>query len=211
MSFHLSFSWPVGLALGLVLMAGAAHADGPDDPDTEVAKRHFEKGRAFYDAQDYRHALDEFIVAERAKAMPALDYNIARCYDRLEDYPKAIEHYQRYLAAGPNAPDAAEIRERVSSLNRRIEEQRSRPTAPSTLSPAPEQLLPPPAFNEPPARVVARPSSTATDHRRRNIGIALGVVGGAVVGTAIALGVIFGSPAAAPPTHSDYGPWTITR
>src|SRR5207237_9240756 len=91
------------------LLALAAPALALDDPDTEVARRHFEKGRNFYDASDYRHALDEFQAARRAKPAPGLDYNIARCYDRLEEYDHAVEHYQLFLTARPDAPDAAEI------------------------------------------------------------------------------------------------------
>jgi tetratricopeptide (TPR) repeat protein len=86
------------------MLVVSAPALALDDPDTEVARRHFEKGRGFYDAKDYRHALDEFQAARRAKAAPGLDYNIARCYDRLEDYRSAVRHYQLYLDAKPDAP-----------------------------------------------------------------------------------------------------------
>src|SRR5678815_4595221 len=102
-----------------LLLAGSP-ALALDDPDTEVARRHFEKGRTFYDAKEYRQALDEFLAARRAKAAPGLDYNIARCYDRLEDYGSAVKHYQLYLDAKPNAPDLGEIRDRIAELQKRV-------------------------------------------------------------------------------------------
>lgn len=63
-------------------LAGTARAQ--DDPDTEVASRHFARATAAYDARDYETALKEFEAAKRAKASSALDYNIGRCYDRTE-------------------------------------------------------------------------------------------------------------------------------
>src|SRR4030095_7250105 len=96
----------IWLACAFVFLAGAAPGGSMEDPDTEVARRHFEKGRAHYDRQDYRHALDEFLGAQRAKSLPGFDFNIARCHDRLEEYALAIEHYELYLTARPNAPDA---------------------------------------------------------------------------------------------------------
>ena len=38
-----------------------------------------------------------------ARSLPAFDFNIARCLDRLERYEDAVAAYRRYLAASPDA------------------------------------------------------------------------------------------------------------
>src|SRR5690348_7876731 len=95
--------------IGLVTVARAN-----EDPDTEVARKHFNAGRSFYDKGEYERALDEFQAARRVRPHPALDYNIARCLDRLEQYEDAIAAYERYAATNP--PDVVEIRNRMSQL-----------------------------------------------------------------------------------------------
>jgi tetratricopeptide (TPR) repeat protein len=107
------------LAILCSLCAGAAWAEEADDPDTEIAQRHFQAGSERYNARAYEEALREFEAARGAKPVPALDYNIGRCYDRLERYPEAVAAYRRYLAAEPEASDAAEVRERVRVLEAR--------------------------------------------------------------------------------------------
>src|SRR5437660_1352841 len=105
------------LILALVLPWMAARAD--EDPDTELAQRLFNEGAAAYAAHDYARALDRFEAARRLKPLPAFDYNIARCHDRLGHAREAVDGYQRYLDTGP--ADAAEVRDRVTVLRARIE------------------------------------------------------------------------------------------
>jgi tetratricopeptide (TPR) repeat protein len=113
----------------VVLLALAGGARAEDDPDTEIARRHFQAGARAYEAHDYRAALAEFALARRVNAAPALDYNIGRCHDRLEEAGPAVEAYRRYLAAQPDAADAAEVRARVAVLERRLAPASSPPPA----------------------------------------------------------------------------------
>src|SRR5581483_10842462 len=106
------------LALAITLQAAVAAAQ-VHDPDTEAARNHYQRGSEHYAAGRYRDALDEFTRARRLKAMPALDYDIARCHDRLEEWAEAARAYQRYLSAVPDAPDAVELRARVELLRAR--------------------------------------------------------------------------------------------
>jgi len=198
------------VCVGLLLLVSPALA--LDDPDTEVARRHFEKGRGYYDAHDYRHALDEFQSAKRAKPAPGLDYNVARCYDRLEEYDHAIEHYQLFLTARPDAPDAGEIKERIAVLKQRIA------VAPEpkqkSLEPSPPPLLPeaPLLLSTPTLDNVLQPSNQELERarRRRNGAIAGGILGGAVVIGAVLLGVLLSHPQSGSLTRSDLGPFTVT-
>jgi len=196
------------------LLVLASPALALDDPDTEVARRHFEKGRTFYDGHDYRHALDEFQAAKRAKPAPGLDYNIARCYDRLEEYDHAVEHYQLFLTARPDAPDAAEIKERIATLKSRIvlEKPAEKPVVtPPTPPVTPEAPL---LLSTPTLDNALQPSNEELERarRRRNGAIVGGIIGGAVViGVAVVLGVILGrQPQGNSLTRSDLGPFTVT-
>jgi tetratricopeptide (TPR) repeat protein len=196
------------------LLVLASPASALEDPDTEVARRHFEKGRTFYDAHDYRHALDEFQAAKRAKPAPGLDYNIARCYDRLEEYDHAVEHYQLFLTARPEAPDAAEIKERIATLKSRIvppEKPVQKPVVPVTPPATPEAPL---LLSTPTLDNALQPSNEDLERarRRRNGAIVGGIIGGAVViGVAVVLGVVLGrQPQGNSLTRSDLGPFTVT-
>jgi tetratricopeptide (TPR) repeat protein len=88
------------------------------DPDTEAAQRHFKIGSEHYEASRYREAIGEFEIAYKLKPLPELHYNIGRCYDRLEEYPKAVEHYEAYLKSRPNI---VEVQERVTILKARLQ------------------------------------------------------------------------------------------
>jgi tetratricopeptide (TPR) repeat protein len=107
------------LWLALVALPLAARA-GELDPDTEIAQRLFAEGAAAYDARDYPRALARFEEAHRIKPAPAFQFNIARCHDRLAHAAEAIAAYRRYLAQAPDAPDAAEVRARVTVLEARV-------------------------------------------------------------------------------------------
>lgn len=185
------------LLILLLLVGSAAErvavAQQALDPDEEAARRHFERGLTHYDAGEYQEALAEFDAVKRFHDSPALDYNIARCYDRLERYPEAVAAYERYVAQKPDAADAAETRERIATLRARLA-----PPSPSNAAPpkpapavaepavaAPAVAAPPVAAPAPkPADEPARPSPV----RRFAAPIALGA--GAFVAAAIGAGLL---------------------
>jgi hypothetical protein len=102
--------------VALVLCAVPRQARAVEDPDTEIARRHYERGLALYDARDYRSALSEFEAARQTHPAPELTFNIARCHDRLEERRAAAEGYEEYLRAQPYSPDAAALRARIAEL-----------------------------------------------------------------------------------------------
>ena len=104
--------------LAVILMASVAFAQ---EPDEDIARRHFERGRLQYAAGNYPAALQEFLAARKVHPVGALDYNIARCYDRLEKPSEAITNYQQYLLSEDNPPDAPEVRQRVEILKQRLQ------------------------------------------------------------------------------------------
>jgi tetratricopeptide (TPR) repeat protein len=102
------------LFIALFLRAALAAAQ-VYDPDTEAARRHFALGSQRYEQGDYPGALVEFEAARKLKPLAELDYNVARCHDRLEHYPQAIAEYKKYLKQKPDA----EVQERVKVLESR--------------------------------------------------------------------------------------------
>lgn len=127
------------------MLAGAtARADPVEDPDTEIAKRHFATGNAYYTAKRYEEALHEFNAAKKVKPLPALEFNIGRCYDRMEMPKDAVEHYELYLAASPPPKDVEELRARIAVLKKRVDDQ----MLPVVLPPPPQPKAPAPPPKE---------------------------------------------------------------
>jgi tetratricopeptide (TPR) repeat protein len=130
------------LAIALSLcFAIPAFADEPAADDM-IARGHYARGAAAYDAGHYEEALHEFEDAHAAKPLPAFDYNIARCEDRLGHKTEAVVAYDRYLAVAGTAENAAEVRERVAILHHELAEipagaQLSEPVAAVTVSAKP--------------------------------------------------------------------------
>jgi tetratricopeptide (TPR) repeat protein len=156
------------------------------DPDEEAARRHFQRGLTHYDAGEYQEALTEFDAVKRFHDSPALDYNIARCYDRLERYPEAVAAYERYVTQKPDASDAAEIRERITTLRKRL-------PPPPQAHPQPAPAATPavvPAAPAPAAAASASPDEGARPRSTRRYIAPIAVGAGAVVAAAIGAGLL---------------------
>ena len=133
------------LALAFVLTLTATASAQLVDPDTEVARRRYERGATLYDEQRYEEAAGEFAAANLVKPSPHLEYNIARCFDRLERWRDAVDAYERYLASSP--ADAAEVRARVDVLRCRVDA--------ALLAPKPAPAVQAPAVAQEPTRPLA--------------------------------------------------------
>jgi hypothetical protein len=117
----------------------------------------------------------------------------------------AVEYYQKYLEAKPNAPERAEVLQRIRDLQHSLAAKPEKlpqdsvtpsTTPPPAVEPKPEQaetVTPPPpapvvAPTEPNAVVLDAPPPEKKSHKAA---IALGIAGGiVVVGGAIVLGVL---------------------
>jgi tetratricopeptide (TPR) repeat protein len=155
-----------------------------EDPDTEQVRRHFQAGAQFYSNERYPEAINEFEQARKLKALPALDFNIARAYDRLGNVGEALTAYRRYLGSVPDSPEAAEVRARVGVLEQRLSTSKPSPR------PAPAAVAVPAALAVPP-NVPPRRSDIGA--RRRGVWIAAGgvltVVGVALGAAALGTGL----------------------
>jgi|SRR5579871_275848 len=123
----------------LLLLHSIAVADEPSpepSPDELIAKGHYKRGVALYDAGNFAEAVKEFEAARAAKPLSAFDYNIARARARLGDAAGAIAAYERYLAAEPRAFDTDEIHARIALLRAKL----TPPPSPPPPRPAPIEL-----------------------------------------------------------------------
>jgi hypothetical protein len=109
----------------LGVLAASASAD---EADLQTARRHFDAGAQFYGTGDYRRALEEFLTAQRLYRVPAFEFNIGRCYDRLGERELAIEHYRSYVFTQP--VDAASVQTRINELDRELAQSRPPPPPP---------------------------------------------------------------------------------
>ena len=173
------------------------------DPDTEAARRHFERGIDLYAHEKYDEAIVEFERARELRNAPALEYNIARCHDRLEHWREAADAYQRYLDGTPNAPERASLTERIAQL--RARQARQAPVAaPAVAAPpvaAPTTAMSPPAAASAAPPLPAAPAATVERSASRperalyRRGWFWAATGGAaaVVVAGVVLGVVLGS------------------
>jgi tetratricopeptide (TPR) repeat protein len=110
-----------GIAVGLLLLVGTAHAE-----NRAGARKHYAKALAHINLGQHAEAIGEFEAAYLEAPLPSLLYNIAREYETLGaegdvgNLRKSVEFYKRYLAALKSAPDRAEVEERVKSIEARV-------------------------------------------------------------------------------------------
>ena len=197
-----------------VLVVGVASAE---PGSMEKAKAHFIAGDALYKAGSYPEALREFLASYDFAPLPDLLLNAGQCYRKLGQLDQALQMYERYLAQTPKSdPWQPKVRGYIEEIHAQKDQEAARttpppvsapvgstpvmaaPTAPPPATPttsnpvaAPTQLVSP-ALTSVPARsrpLTRRPWFWAT------------LAGGAVVvGGAVAVGVLLGSPKTVYPT-----------
>ena len=100
----------------LLALTSVAHAQThPSEGHTlsEQAKSAFDRG-------DFVEAARLLEEAYRVKPWPVLLYNLARAYQQAGNKARAVDAYERYLAAEPTATDAGAVRESIRQLNEQI-------------------------------------------------------------------------------------------
>ena len=85
--------------------------------DAASARAHFDRGRTFFEVDEYRKAIAEFKAAHIEKPDPAFLYNIAECFRRLGEVPEALQFYRRFLAtASPDDKTRPVVEQRIADL-----------------------------------------------------------------------------------------------
>ncbi len=140
------------LLVTLLLGAGNARAD-----DEGEAKAHFLRGKVAYLEGKYEAAAAAFKAAAALRPSPILDYNLGRCHDKLGHAQEALQAYERYLAASPDAANRLEVQTRVAQLRQALPKTAPAP-APTPRDPYEDlERAPHPASRPAPAATPARP------------------------------------------------------
>ncbi len=167
-------AWMVCLTWALSLPAIAEKAV----PSTrrQRARTLFVEAKAHYAQAEYPAAIAAFKAAGKLRPSPLLDFNIARCHERMGQARQAIAAYRRYLRGRPRATNRREVRARIAALVRQAAdpyedlERESAAVSPpgSGAASQPASSLPAPAT--PPAGAAtasSQPASRSAAHARQ--------------------------------------------
>lgn len=112
--------------------------------DAERARVHFESGQRFYEAGQYRLAIDEFRAAYRLSGRPALLFNIAQAHRLAGDCAEALDAYRDYRELDGRAAERTNVDERIAEMERCVAEFEAEAAEPdTTFAPIPEPTPPP--------------------------------------------------------------------
>src|SRR5687768_1246993 len=109
------------LILALAVLPSAAEAG------RERALELYEEGTISYKARRFDDAIQKYRAAYQEYPAPEFLFNIAQAYRQLDDCPRALHYYRRYLSLRPGAKEKREIEARIRDLARRCSEHRERP------------------------------------------------------------------------------------
>ena len=104
----------VALALAVGITSGSVH--GQTTEERGEALTLLQESQRAYNAEEYDEALVLLRRAYDLYPAPGILYNLARTFEQLGLWAEAIEHYERYLDAVPQAEDGEEVRHRIAEL-----------------------------------------------------------------------------------------------
>jgi tetratricopeptide (TPR) repeat protein len=147
-------------ACGVVLVTAALIAAWPgaaraEDRATEQARQHYESGTRHYDLGHWDEAIADFEKAYELRPDPNFLYNLAQVYRRKGEIKRALDLYKNYMRKVPNGPLRDEVEEKISALQKQIDEAAAKPAV-APIEPAAAAPVPAPPGgvavpgNEPP-------------------------------------------------------------
>jgi len=128
--------------------------------DAAQARVHFERGRTFFEVDEYRKAIAEFKAAHIEKPDPAFLYNIAECHRRLGEVGDALVFYRRFLATAPQTDKTRPlVEQRIAELKAVAEDSKlAPPDAPTVSAGEGLALNAPPPGGDPAVVTIERPA-----------------------------------------------------
>lgn len=112
-------AWIAVLCLGIVGIAGAAHAQAPADAAKTTARARYDEGKKHYNLGDYQDAIASFKEAYRIYPDPTYLYNVAQSYRQLGDCERALGAYRSFLREATDL--TAEQRGKTEELAAKME------------------------------------------------------------------------------------------
>ena len=144
------------LLIVLLLVSSTAWAK-PTAAQRAGAQKHYEAGVAHYKAGEFVEAAAEFEEALALRPMPQWLFNLASAYRAAKQPEKALENYQKYLEAAPDAPNRAQVEQRIAEAQREID---AKAPPPEPVRAAPPPSARPPKAVAPAAEAAPRPAHT---------------------------------------------------
>ncbi len=182
--------------LAFVLTAAAASAQDAEESGAEGSNAHDQEARALYQAgrvafDDGRFddALGYFERAHELSGRPQLLFNIASAADRLRRNAVALEHFEAYLAAVPDADNRRSVEARIALLRDALEHGREHGTEQTTV-PTPEET----AAAGMEGTDTTGGNEPTTESSRTGLWVGIGVGAAVLVGLAIVLAVVLRDP-----------------
>jgi len=138
-----------------------AEAQQPQD-DEAKARQLFLEGDKSYAEGNYEAAAAAFEQAYRLSPQPALLFNLANAYDRLERPAEALRYLRIYVMSAP-AGEREILEKRVEALEKRVaaEAGQNQPAQPEQPEPTPPVPSPAPEPSQPPVSTSPVPEPSA--------------------------------------------------
>lgn len=94
----------------------------PMEADTRsaTAESRHRAGVVAYAKGHYRDAIDLFLEADRLRGSAAISFNVARCYEQLDDASGALAWYRDYLRRADHPSDAKQVARLIARFEKRL-------------------------------------------------------------------------------------------
>lgn len=200
-----------GTAFILVLLLAVPPSAWAQTRDKKAAAAHFQQGRQLFEQNRWSEALAEFQSGYESYPLPGFLVNIGQCYRKLERFEEARDTWLKFLQTNPSGALRAEVDEALAEVRVEIdkrdqEEGRRRAEAEAKRkalfeSIERDQKKEIADLNVHPSTVaVSAPAPEAEVHaapRKKSrwwVWTIVGVVAAGAVASAVAVGVIYGTP-----------------
>ncbi len=113
----------VGFLCVCLLAVSMVQAQGISiEEKREKAQAYFQQGELLVEKGEYIQAAEAFTQAYETMPHPSVLANVAYCYDKAGNIPKAVEVFRKYMALYEGEADTEAARERLQELKQRIGE-----------------------------------------------------------------------------------------
>ncbi|MGE0546182.1 MAG: tetratricopeptide repeat protein [Kofleriaceae bacterium] len=178
----------VVLVLAVMLAGGVAVAQ-PSPANRQAAEAHYKQGEAFFAAEDFDRAIEQFEQAYQLAPMPLLHFNLGLCFKRKGERAEAIARFKRYITEEPRGARVDEAAEYIATLTREIEAASSaeavRRKQDAEYKQAEERRL----AEQRKRQAEAREARKARAKTMKIVGTTVGVVGLVAVGVGVKYGI----------------------
>ncbi len=99
--------------------AGIAAAPATTDELNQEGVAWFNRGVRFFQRGQFSSALQAFEQASRYLQSAELDFNLGMTYERLRNYPRALEYLRQYLETIRGTPEEMPIQRRIREIEQR--------------------------------------------------------------------------------------------